>query len=381
MVKYALYQYSTENIGDEIQSIAARRFLPRVDYWINRDWVGNWHSPTGPDEPVKLIANGWYMRDPFQWPPTDASIDPLLVSMYVEPNGVGPNLTTPSDVFLTPESVEYLRKHGPVGARDYATLQFFQNHDIESYFSGCVTLTLQRDERIQLQDYVLAVDISDRLYEFLVKRTGRTIIRISPYGDFDLSERDRMTVAEQFLALYQSAAAVVTTRLHATLPSLALETPVLLIKEEGRYDPQRYAGLGELARNVYEDEYLADYLLFDLDNPPINPDRYLSLRETLIERCRAFTGYDNDASFAWCDPSTFMTNVELIETFADSFIKRHYLMESRCILERQRERIDTLERELDEQRRKSAWLKSEYDKVKTALPVFVCVGCGESRGA
>ena len=39
-VKYALYKYSTENIGDEIQSIAARRFLPQVDYYIDRDRDG-----------------------------------------------------------------------------------------------------------------------------------------------------------------------------------------------------------------------------------------------------------------------------------------------------------------------------------------------------
>lgn len=366
MVKYALYQYSTENVGDEIQSIAARRFLPRVDYWIDRDRIGDWHSPAGTDEPVKLIANGWYMRDPFLWPPTDAGIDPLLVSMYVEPNGVGPRLVKPGDVFLTPESLKYLREHGPVGARDRATLRFFQNHGIESYFSGCITLTLQRDERVQPQDYVLAVDISDRLYDFLVKQTGRTIIRMSPYGDFDLPDRDRMTVAEQFLCLYQSAAAVVTTRLHATLPSLALETPVLLIREDGRYDPRRYSGLGELARNLSENEYLANYRLFDLDNPPANPDEYLPLREALIERCRTFTGYDNDVSFAWCDLSTFMTNTELIETFADSFIKRHYFMESKRMVENQQKRIDALERELDEQRQKSIWLKNEYDKVKTS---------------
>lgn len=36
MVKYALFSYSTENIGDEIQSIAASRFLPQIDYYINR---------------------------------------------------------------------------------------------------------------------------------------------------------------------------------------------------------------------------------------------------------------------------------------------------------------------------------------------------------
>lgn len=67
-MKYALLTYSIENVGDDIQSIAARRFLPRVDYYIDRDQIGEWKN-NDKNETVKLIANGWYMRDPFKWPP------------------------------------------------------------------------------------------------------------------------------------------------------------------------------------------------------------------------------------------------------------------------------------------------------------------------
>ena len=30
--KYGLFCYDTVNIGDEIQSLAAKRFLPKIDY-------------------------------------------------------------------------------------------------------------------------------------------------------------------------------------------------------------------------------------------------------------------------------------------------------------------------------------------------------------
>ncbi|MBS8071164.1 hypothetical protein F6P74_06430 [Streptococcus suis] len=46
MVKYALFSYSTENIGDEIQSIAASRFLPQIDYYINRDYMNDFKPDT-----------------------------------------------------------------------------------------------------------------------------------------------------------------------------------------------------------------------------------------------------------------------------------------------------------------------------------------------
>lgn len=112
-VKYALYKYSTENIGNDIQSIAVRRFLPRVDYLIDRDRIGDWHNPN-PDEKVRLIANGWYMKSPFCWPPTDPTIHPLVISMYVEPNEVSGKKKNevPTDLFLRRSSRGYLKKLG-----------------------------------------------------------------------------------------------------------------------------------------------------------------------------------------------------------------------------------------------------------------------------
>ena len=319
-VKYALYKYSTENVGDEIQSIAARRFLPRVDYYIDRDRIGEWKNENQ-DETVKLIANGWYMRDPFKWPPTDETLDPLLISMYVEPKKVSDG-KVPREVFQSNESKEYLKRFGPVGARDKSTLEYFKKNDIEAYFSGCITLTLQRDPNIKKADYILAVDISDKLYEYLLQKTDRKIIRMSPYGDFYLPEQSRFVVAEYFLYLYQSAHAVVTTRLHSVLPSMALETPVILIKDDKNYDPVRYAGLDELTRSVMESEYLDNYELFNLDKPPKNPTKYLKIRKDLIRRCSEYTGFDNDKTFMTINPEQLIDDENFISVFTDSFSKR-----------------------------------------------------------
>jgi len=64
MVKYGLLTYRTENIGDEIQSIAARQFLPRVDIYVERDSLNNVVS----DEKIKLIMNGWFTHKPENCP-------------------------------------------------------------------------------------------------------------------------------------------------------------------------------------------------------------------------------------------------------------------------------------------------------------------------
>ena len=133
-------------------------------------------------------------------------------------------------------------------------------------------------------------------------------------------------MAEYFLILYQSAHAVVTTRLHATLPCLALETPVLLIKERGKYNRWRYSGLAELVYNLASQQYYDHYDEFNLDTPPDNPDNYKIIRGQLIEKCSEFTGYDNQETFLWSDISNMLLNDNYIDLFADSFNKRLPLM-------------------------------------------------------
>ena len=289
--KYALYEYSTTNIGDEIQSIAARRFLPKVDYYIDRDKVGGWKNKNK-DEQVKLICNGWYMSNPFQWPIKDQSISPLLVSMFI--------YTKVRDVFSSRQSIDYLNNNAPVGARDMGTEKYLNSIGVNTYFSACLTLTLQKDHNIKKQDYILAVTVSDNVYNEIKKRTNRPVLRFDTHAFY--SDRDeKFRLAEKFLYLYQSAHCVVTTRLHAMLPCLAFETPVLHINDAGSVkmdDASRYAGLSGLTNNLTEEEFLQSPDKYDIENPLKNPRKYKKIRAKLIETCKKFTGYDNDKTFA-----------------------------------------------------------------------------------
>ncbi len=309
-MRYGLFSYHTENIGDEIQSIAARRFLPAVDEYVDRDNVGAWL----PTEPTKIIMNGWYMHPPYAWPPVSDGIDPLLVSMYIDQ--ADPNVER---AFFSEESIHYLNAYGPVGARDLSSLEFLQQHGVNAYFSGCMTLTLQRDPDIPRGEFILAVDVPQPVVSMIEAHTDRPVIQSSPYYDADMSNEDRFAVAEYFLYLYQSAHAVVTTRLHAMLPSLALETPVLLVKDHLKYDSRRYAGLDSLVNSLTDEEYLEDYSKYDVNTPPLNPDAYLDLRVPLIERASSFTGYNNNRTFRTIDFSKLAHNESYVRTFVRGF--------------------------------------------------------------
>lgn len=107
-MKYGALKFNSTNIGDEIQSIAAQRFLPQVDYYIFRDHLNKFSS----DEKVKLIMNSWYTWKPRNFPPSEC-IDPLLISMFINPDC--------REKILTKDTIAYLKKYGPVGCRDLST--------------------------------------------------------------------------------------------------------------------------------------------------------------------------------------------------------------------------------------------------------------------
>ena len=334
-MQYGLFSYETENIGDEIQSIAARRFLPKVDTYVERDHIGQWE----PQEDTKVIMNGWFMHPPYAWPPASEKIHPLLASMYVDQADL-----QVGEAFFSPESVAYLNSHGPVGARDLSTMEFLRRHGVEAYFSGCMTLTLQADPDVEKQDYILAVDLPQAVVDMLRQKTKRPVIESSPYFDADMSRDDRFQLAEYFLFLYQSAHAVVTTRLHAMLPSLALGTPVFLVMDHAKYDSRRYAGLDDLVNKATDIDYLNDYSLFDVDNPPANPERYLPLREKLIAAAAAFTGYDNGKTFRTVDFSRIAMN----EAYARLFTRGFHSLNTALLLSGDK-----------------AWLQEQYDDLRT----------------
>lgn len=286
-VKYGLFSYNTDNIGDEIQSIAARRFLPRIDYYIDRDNIDGFKSSK--NEEVKLIMNGWYSHRPDTFPPKNPSLRPLLISMYISDHV--------KEEFGDGDSKKFFNRFGPVGARNTDTKEYFDEKGIKSYFSGCLTLTIQRSPKIKKRDFVLAVDVPDEALVTLKRVSKYPVVEMGAMiTTEDMSTSERFSLAELYLHLYQSARCVVTTRLHATLPSLALETPVLNLEKEG-YEPGRFAGLRELSHHATARAYAENPDIYDVNSPPMNPTKYLKLRTQLIEACEKFTGYVNNDGF------------------------------------------------------------------------------------
>ncbi len=133
-MKYGLlYWRETNNIGDDIQAYAAMRFLPRVDYLIDREAPNALETPA--NERVAVIMNGWLLYNTFNWPPSNA-LYPLCVSMhFVDKHQAD---------YLNGLGGDWLRAYGPVGCRDEYTRNLLASKNIDAYFSGCLTLTLPK---------------------------------------------------------------------------------------------------------------------------------------------------------------------------------------------------------------------------------------------
>ncbi len=335
--KFGLFSYSTENIGDEVQSIAARRFLPKVDYYFDRDNIDA--TKTQKDEKIKLIMNGWYTKKPGNWPPKNPNLEPLLVAMHITQGGDGSSITS----FLSDKSKAFLNKFGPVGTRDIATAKLLNDAGVEAYFSGCVTLTLNRDKNVKKGDFVLAVDVSDALFEKLKQQTKREVLRFDTYRLEDVTTEEKFAMAEYFLYLYQSAHCAITTRLHVMLPCLALQTPVLAIRDPER-DPTRYSGLIDLTNHLTEKEYLKDPKKYDINKPPKNPDDYLALRKKLEKTCKDYTGFDDNKSYL-----NGKSVAELMNStaFMSAFSKLVDASYEAVLLSGMKHRVVDLERELE----------------------------------
>ena len=131
-MKYGLILYNlTDNLGDDILTYAAYKFLPRVDYVIDRENIDTF-IPNEKDY-VAAIFNGWFLHNKFNWPPSEY-IYPLFIGIHFSPNqrwGIG-------DEYLDGLGKEYLKKYEPIGCRDEDTLKKMKERNIEAFFSGCL---------------------------------------------------------------------------------------------------------------------------------------------------------------------------------------------------------------------------------------------------
>jgi hypothetical protein len=157
---------ASANIGDHIQSIAALGHLvrhrgvrlhgdaklvelletlgSRTRPELRRDDVDadveviTVHRDASMYQPIPqdtwVLCFGWYMHALFEMRhgfPLHRNLRPIFVSFHCNKRAL-----------LTSEAIEYLKRYGPVGCRDWTTVHLLLSCGVPAFFSGCVTTTI-----------------------------------------------------------------------------------------------------------------------------------------------------------------------------------------------------------------------------------------------
>lgn len=271
------YQRS-KNIGDYIQSIASSQYYPYVNYVVNREEIDMFM--TEDVEKCKVIMNAWYMSQPEHWPPSSC-LEPLPISMHISPNG--------SNGMLKSDGLHWFKVHQPIGCRDLDTKKILEEKGVSCYYSNCLTLTLNRtyrpqDERkgVVFVDPFIPIEktISEAVHVLIyaimhpicvLKLSRHSMFKMSwnsartRFGTLrgiykaakfhllystlfgsdllmnaeyithmvdvtnEKSDEVLMQIADSLLKRYTSLKLLVTSRIHAALPCLSFNTPVIFI--------------------------------------------------------------------------------------------------------------------------------------------------------
>ncbi|WP_075342087.1 polysaccharide pyruvyl transferase family protein [Tenacibaculum agarivorans] len=323
--KFGIFTYppinKTYNLGDYVQSIASKQHLSEKQevVFLNRDELNSYN-----EEDLSIVFNGWFTHFPENWPPSE-KINPLFVSFHLN--------STVYSMLDRPEVVEYLKKHEPIGCRDYSTREQLAKKGIDCYYSGCLTLTLgesyqntdpKSKEDIYFVDALFNLDHKEQVFSSFIGflKEGiyrRKLLKLNKQNKvfskiFDkeilkkakflthilpdnISEDKKFELADEYLKKYSEAKLVVTSRIHVALPCLAMGTPVIFLNGAFNHhmDHSRFHGIthllnkiditdkGELSSNMGEIQYPITH-----NSAITNPDKPKVIINDLIKKVKLF---------------------------------------------------------------------------------------------
>ena len=244
----------SRNIGDYIQTKAVIDMIHPINHKVlDREGLNKFKGSK-----LKTIINGWFMENPKNWPPNN-NISPLFISFHINPSA--------KKDLLKPESLNYLKQHEPIGCRDTYTQNLLHKNGIKSYYSSCITTTFTRDKYLTNKtqpEGVIVIGAFDRLnpsidfssiytlllslikypihkLKYLLKKQSfenhlrNQNIVVKRYQQITKrkisSHNQGLKLANDMLKEIAKSEIIITSRIHAALPALAMGLKVIFINE------------------------------------------------------------------------------------------------------------------------------------------------------
>ena len=235
-----LPECSSVNVGDYIQSLAALNIYKKIIeeklntsfkideftnlvlknnidgfnfVFIKRDNLHEQSQYQGLDN-IITIMNGWWM-----WPfnknkelsfDIPENLKPIFTSFHIYDNNL-----------LNEKNIKTFEKFQPIGCRDIDTLNKLKSKNIDCFFSGCLTTTIDfYNWQGQDSDSVLLVDYNKNNLNTNESR----VTHHTPEVKEDFEKGFKLGL--RLLKKYSLCKKVYTSRLHCYLPCLAMGVPV-----------------------------------------------------------------------------------------------------------------------------------------------------------
>jgi hypothetical protein len=225
------------NIGDAIQSLAMENLYremgvaPESLLLIPRDAIDKYDG-----EPCLLPLQGWFGYF--------ADIFPLPWSKGITPFFSGFHLTSTwgsRERFVAMGLPDRIRPFQPIGCRDRGTMRFLREQGLNTYLSGCLTLTFPARQTEPEDGKVFLVDVSDDVKQLIppavLQQTDQSITHYHYFSSYPVNEQAALefeNLARRILDRYRDEARlVITSRIHVALPCLAMGIPVVFLDDKG----------------------------------------------------------------------------------------------------------------------------------------------------
>lgn len=341
-----------KNIGDYIQSLVAEVFFDSIDVLVEREKLSEYK----PSQKTLLLMNAWYMWQPENWPPSDGII-PHLTSIHLnfsakkkmlegagydyfkkyEPIGCRDLLTLDAfkekgidayfsgcltlalgekyktnnrtgKVYFIDPYYECISGNRKISLKNiltpffYGVLNYKKIKPLYSVFKYHTKLSFLEPYLSRIEKF-LHISAFYRIYS---KRFDNEVLYNAIYKTHIISQKEfksedeKLEYARELLKKYSSAKLVVTSRIHAALPAIGMDTPTIFVtsdflnnsKDLGR-NGGRFEGLIEFFNilnyknnNLYSDNSLPEKI--KRDSVIVNNNKHISVKDKLIKSCYEF---------------------------------------------------------------------------------------------
>jgi hypothetical protein len=238
------------NLGDQVQSFAAEQYLPRIDFFTERDHLSTFQH----NKKTILITNGWFAHSPETALPASDKILPVFFGFHLTKD------KNAAERLLTPNAIEYLKRHAPIGCRDRGTQRLLESKGIQTFYSKCLTQTFPKRTKEPNVGKVMVVDAKYVPIPLKIRRKAEFITQICTDIYDNCAKRE---MARSLLEYYkENASLVITTRIHCAMPCVAMGIPVIYFGNPDDYRTALVKDLGlEVNRHVKSREFFYRKLL------------------------------------------------------------------------------------------------------------------------